>query len=128
MSRAGRRAGSPRRAIDTPGRAARDSTARCAARRRRATPTTQPDLRQRRHAAGLRRRRSARRFFDGRHTARALVLGGRRLPRAAGTRSFDHLDEVWVASEFVADALRPVAPIPVHDDAGAGRAAPSRAS
>ena len=28
--------------------------------------------------------------------------------------SFDHLDEVWTASEFVAEALRPLAPIPVR--------------
>lgn len=28
--------------------------------------------------------------------------------------AFKNLDEVWVASEFVADALRPVAPIPVR--------------
>lgn len=29
-------------------------------------------------------------------------------------RSFDHLDEVWVASDYIARALRPLAPIPVE--------------
>jgi glycosyltransferase involved in cell wall biosynthesis len=28
--------------------------------------------------------------------------------------AFDHLDELWVASDHVADAIRPVSPVPVH--------------
>jgi glycosyltransferase involved in cell wall biosynthesis/SAM-dependent methyltransferase len=52
------------------------------------------------------------RLFEGRHTAGLWFWEVERFPeRWRG--SFDHLDEVWTASEFVAEALRPVAPIPV---------------
>ncbi len=51
-------------------------------------------------------------FFDGRHTAGLWFWEVERFPeRWRG--SFEHLDEVWTASEFVAEALRPLSPVPV---------------
>ncbi len=51
-------------------------------------------------------------LFNGNHSAGLWFWEVERFPeRWAG--SFDHLDEVWTASEFVAEALRPLAPIPV---------------
>jgi 2-polyprenyl-3-methyl-5-hydroxy-6-metoxy-1,4-benzoquinol methylase/glycosyltransferase involved in cell wall biosynthesis len=52
------------------------------------------------------------RFFHGHRTAGVWFWEVSEFPRQ-WLASFDHLDEVWVASEFVAEALRPVAPIPV---------------
>lgn len=52
------------------------------------------------------------RFFHGRRTAGVWFWEVSNFPRQ-WLASFDHLDEVWVASEFIAEALRPVAPIPV---------------
>ena len=51
-------------------------------------------------------------LFQGHHSAGLWFWEVERFPeRWRG--SFDHLDEVWIASEFVAEALRPLAPIPV---------------
>jgi glycosyltransferase involved in cell wall biosynthesis/SAM-dependent methyltransferase len=52
------------------------------------------------------------RFFDGRRTAGVWFWEVSRFPDQ-WLDSFDHLDEVWVATEFIAEALRPVSPIPV---------------
>ncbi len=52
------------------------------------------------------------RFFHGRRTAGVWFWEVSEFPRQ-WLGSFDHLDEVWVATEFIADALRPVSPIPV---------------
>jgi glycosyltransferase involved in cell wall biosynthesis/SAM-dependent methyltransferase len=52
------------------------------------------------------------RFFQGHRTAGLWFWEVSQFPEQ-WLASFDHLDEVWVASEFIAEALRPVAPIPV---------------
>jgi len=52
------------------------------------------------------------RFFDGHRTAGVWFWEVSEFPRQ-WLGSFDHLDEVWVATEFIAEALRPVSPIPV---------------
>ncbi|HEX5984270.1 MAG TPA: methyltransferase domain-containing protein [Solirubrobacterales bacterium] len=53
------------------------------------------------------------RFFEGRRSAGLWFWEVERFPeRWHG--SFDYVDEVWTASEFVAEALRPVSPIPVE--------------
>jgi glycosyltransferase involved in cell wall biosynthesis/SAM-dependent methyltransferase len=52
------------------------------------------------------------RFFHGHRTAGLWFWEVSQFP-SQWIASFDHLDEVWVASEFIADALRQVAPIPV---------------
>jgi glycosyltransferase involved in cell wall biosynthesis len=52
------------------------------------------------------------RFFHGHRTAGVWFWEIAEFPRQ-WLPSFDHLDEVWVASEFIAEALRPIAPIPV---------------
>jgi glycosyltransferase involved in cell wall biosynthesis/SAM-dependent methyltransferase len=52
------------------------------------------------------------RFFHGRRTAGVWFWEISEFPEQ-WLGSFDHLDEVWVASEFIAEALRPVSPIPV---------------
>lgn len=51
-------------------------------------------------------------FFHRRHTAGLWFWEVERFPER-WLDSFKYLDEVWVASEFVAEALRPVAPVPV---------------
>ena len=73
----------------------------------------QPDLRQRRHAARDRRRARAALLLM---VAAPPGFGSGRSPNSptSGWRSFDHLDEVWVATEFIAEALRPLSPIPVQ--------------
>jgi glycosyltransferase involved in cell wall biosynthesis/2-polyprenyl-3-methyl-5-hydroxy-6-metoxy-1,4-benzoquinol methylase len=53
------------------------------------------------------------RFFSGRRTAGLWFWEVSQFPEM-WTRSFDDLDEVWVASEFVAEALRPLTPKPVR--------------
>lgn len=53
------------------------------------------------------------RFFAGRRTAGLWFWEISTFPEQ-WLASFDALDEVWVASEFIADALRPVAPVPVR--------------
>jgi glycosyltransferase involved in cell wall biosynthesis/SAM-dependent methyltransferase len=52
------------------------------------------------------------RFFHGHRTAGVWFWEVGEFPRQ-WLGSFEHLDEVWVATEFIADALRPVSPIPV---------------
>ncbi|MCW2986122.1 MAG: glycosyltransferase [Conexibacter sp.] len=51
-------------------------------------------------------------FFAGRHTVGMWWWELPTFPSNA-TRSFDHLDELWVGSSFVLEAIAPVAPIPV---------------
>jgi glycosyltransferase involved in cell wall biosynthesis len=53
------------------------------------------------------------RFFSGRRTAGLWFWEVSQFPEM-WMRSFDDLDEVWVASEFVAEALRPVTAKPVR--------------
>jgi len=52
------------------------------------------------------------RFFHGHRTAGVWFWEVSEFPRQ-WLSSFEHLDEVWVATEFIAEALRPVSPIPV---------------
>jgi glycosyltransferase involved in cell wall biosynthesis len=52
-------------------------------------------------------------FFEGRRSAGLWFWEVSTFPEQWHA-AFRNLDEVWVASEFVADALRPVAPIPVR--------------
>ncbi|MBS1890750.1 MAG: methyltransferase domain-containing protein [Actinobacteria bacterium] len=52
------------------------------------------------------------RFFHGHRTAGVWFWEVSDFPRQ-WLGSFEHLDEVWVATEFIAAALRPVSPIPV---------------
>jgi glycosyltransferase involved in cell wall biosynthesis len=52
------------------------------------------------------------RFFHGHRTAGVWFWEVSEFPQQ-WLGSFDHLDEVWVATEFIAEALRPVSPIPV---------------
>jgi glycosyltransferase involved in cell wall biosynthesis/SAM-dependent methyltransferase len=52
------------------------------------------------------------RFFHGHRSAGVWFWEVSEFPRQ-WHGSFDHLDEVWVATEFIAEALRPVSPIPV---------------
>lgn len=51
-------------------------------------------------------------FFQQRHTAGLWFWEVEHFPER-WHESFKYLDEVWTASEFVAEALRPVAPVPV---------------
>ena len=53
------------------------------------------------------------RFFSGRRTAGLWFWEVSQFPQM-WMRSFDDLDEVWVASEFVAEALRPLTAKPVR--------------
>jgi glycosyltransferase involved in cell wall biosynthesis len=59
-------------------------------------------------AAGL-----GKHFFSGRRTAGLWFWEVSTFPEM-WLRSFDDLDEVWVASEFIADALRPLTAKPVR--------------
>jgi glycosyltransferase involved in cell wall biosynthesis len=52
-------------------------------------------------------------FFQGRSSAGLWFWEVSEFPQQWHA-AFKNLDEVWVASEFIADALRPVAPIPVR--------------
>jgi glycosyltransferase involved in cell wall biosynthesis/SAM-dependent methyltransferase len=52
------------------------------------------------------------RFFRGHRTAGVWAWETPEFPKQ-WLGSFDHLDEVWVPTEFIADAPRPVSPIPV---------------
>jgi glycosyltransferase involved in cell wall biosynthesis len=52
-------------------------------------------------------------FFQGRRSAGLWFWEVSEFPEQWHA-AFKNLDEVWVASEFIADALRPVAPIPVR--------------
>jgi glycosyltransferase involved in cell wall biosynthesis len=52
-------------------------------------------------------------FFDGRRSAGLWFWEVSEFPQQWHA-AFKNLDEVWVASEFIAEALRPVAPIPVR--------------
>ena len=61
------------------------------------------------------------RFFRGRHTIGSWWWELPTFPeRYRG--AFDHIDEVWVGSQYVFEAISPVAPIPVPEDAGRGHA------
>ena len=51
-------------------------------------------------------------FFEGRYTIGLWWWEVDQFPER-WARSFDHVDEVWVGSRFVADALAPVSPRPV---------------
>jgi glycosyltransferase involved in cell wall biosynthesis/SAM-dependent methyltransferase len=53
------------------------------------------------------------RFSENRHSAGLWFWEVSHFPKQ-WEASFDHVDEVWVATEHVAAALRPLAPIPVH--------------
>lgn len=57
--------------------------------------------------------RAAPGLFEGRHSAGLWFWEVERFPQK-WLGSFDHLDEVWTASEFIAEALRPLATIPVN--------------
>jgi glycosyltransferase involved in cell wall biosynthesis/SAM-dependent methyltransferase len=52
-------------------------------------------------------------LFEGKHSAGLWFWEVESFPEH-WCGSFDHLDEVWTATEFVAEALRPLAPIPVR--------------
>jgi glycosyltransferase involved in cell wall biosynthesis len=52
-------------------------------------------------------------FFAGRYSAGIWFWEVSQFPEQWHS-AFRNLDEVWVASEFIAEALRPVAPIPVR--------------
>jgi glycosyltransferase involved in cell wall biosynthesis/SAM-dependent methyltransferase len=53
------------------------------------------------------------RFFEDRNSAGLWFWEVSHFP-PQWKASFDHIDEVWVATEHVAEAVREVAPIPVH--------------
>lgn len=53
------------------------------------------------------------RFFDFRHSIGLWFWEVTSFPEQ-WQPSFDHLDEVWVASEHIAEALRPLSPVPVR--------------
>ena len=53
------------------------------------------------------------RFFSGRRTAGLWFWEVSQFPEM-WMRSFDYVDEVWVASEFIAEALRSLTPKPVR--------------
>jgi glycosyltransferase involved in cell wall biosynthesis/SAM-dependent methyltransferase len=53
------------------------------------------------------------RFFEGRNSAGLWFWEVSHFPQQ-WEASFDYVDEVWVATEHVAEALRTLAPIPVH--------------
>jgi glycosyltransferase involved in cell wall biosynthesis len=57
-------------------------------------------------------REMPRSFFQRRHTAGLWFWEVEQFPER-WRDSFKFLDEVWTASEFVADAVRPLAPVPV---------------
>jgi glycosyltransferase involved in cell wall biosynthesis/SAM-dependent methyltransferase len=52
-------------------------------------------------------------FFQGRHSTGLWFWEVSHFPEQ-WHRSFDYVDEVWVASEHIADALRPLSATPVH--------------
>ena len=52
-------------------------------------------------------------FFAGRHSIGWWWWEVSEFP-PRWSSSFDHVDELWAGSEFVADALRAVSPVPVH--------------
>jgi glycosyltransferase involved in cell wall biosynthesis/SAM-dependent methyltransferase len=54
-----------------------------------------------------------RRFFERRHSTGLWFWEVSHFPEQ-WRRSFDYVDEVWVASEHIADALRPLSSKPVH--------------
>ena len=54
-----------------------------------------------------------RRFFEGRHTTGLWFWEVSHFPEQ-WQPSFDYLDEVWVASEHIAETLRPLSSTPVH--------------
>jgi len=51
-------------------------------------------------------------FFDGRHSVGLWFWEVSRFPEM-WRDSFKYVDEVWVASEHIAEALRPLSPVPV---------------
>jgi glycosyltransferase involved in cell wall biosynthesis len=53
------------------------------------------------------------RFFDFRHSVGLWFWEVTSFPEQ-WQPSFDHLDEVWVASEHISEALRPLSPVPVR--------------
>lgn len=53
------------------------------------------------------------RFFDARHTAGLWFWEVSTFPDL-WRGSFKHLDEVWVATDHIAEALRPISPVPVE--------------
>ena len=57
--------------------------------------------------------RAGERFFAGRPTAGLWWWEAPDFPLGLSW-AFDYVDEVWVASRFIAEALRPRAPVPVH--------------
>jgi glycosyltransferase involved in cell wall biosynthesis len=52
-------------------------------------------------------------FFEGRHATGLWFWEVSHFPEQ-WRKSFDYVDEVWVASEHVAESLRPLSPKPVH--------------
>ena len=107
------------RADRHPGRGSRDAGRLSGSAAGATTPSTQPDLRQRRHAArafaGAAPEPSSRR----RHSVGLWFWEVGAFPeRWRG--SFDHLDEVWVASEFVADGAAAARTGAGRDDPGPG--------
>ncbi len=53
------------------------------------------------------------RFFEGRHSAGLWFWEVSHFPEQ-WRPAFNNVDEVWVASEHIANALRPLSPTPVH--------------
>jgi glycosyltransferase involved in cell wall biosynthesis/SAM-dependent methyltransferase len=53
------------------------------------------------------------RFFEARHSTGLWFWEVSHFPEQ-WRQAFDYVDEVWVASEHVAEALRPLSPTPVH--------------
>lgn len=51
-------------------------------------------------------------FFAGKHTIGLWWWETDQFP-ADFAQAFDHVDEVWVGSRFIADALQPISPVPV---------------
>ena len=77
---------------------------------RRAVPD-QHRLHERGHCPGV-RARGRRAVLRGPAHDRAVVVGAERFPRGMA-RGFEHVDEIWAARRFIADALAPTAPVPV---------------
>jgi glycosyltransferase involved in cell wall biosynthesis len=57
-------------------------------------------------------REAGRSFFEGRHTIAVWWWEVGR-PPASWTGAYDFVDEVWVASQYVYDAIAPTSPVPV---------------
>lgn len=59
------------------------------------------------------RRRLGRNYFHNRHIAGLWFWEVETFPKSMHS-AFEEVDEVWVASKFIRDALGPISPVPVH--------------